>query len=390
MRRVLRLIGAGLLWLAIAFCVATVTIPAFLDRIYYRGPASAHFDGKHFANPDGDATLLPTQGRMPRGFPARFFLPDAGRPTWPDQVPVTPARPLAHPDPATIHAWWVGHATALVQANGLNILTDPVWSDTAGPFGIGPRRVAAPAIPFEDLPRIDLVLVSHDHYDHLDLATLKRLWQRDHPLIVTSLGNDSVIGQAGVPSRAVDWGGTVPVRPGIDVVVTRNHHWSSRWMSDRNRALWSSFVVRMPGGNLFFAGDTGAGNLRWADAARAYGPIRLALLPIGAFRFQPGQMAAEAHMGPIDAMRIWARLGRPMTLPIHWGTFHLSWEARDTPPAMLHALMACMGEPGARFAGQKLGAELILRAAAPFSDTHALDDARLTRCAATPAVAALP
>jgi len=379
-----------LLWLVVVLAVLVTVIPAFLDRVYYRGPQTSHFDGRRFVNPDVDHSLLPTLGRMPRGFPIRFFLPDAGRAPWPKRVSVTPGYPPAYPDPKRLHAWWVGHATVLVQANGLNILTDPIWSDTAGPFGIGPRRVTVPAIRFEDLPKIDLVLVSHDHYDHLDLATLGRLWRRDHPLVVTSLGNDSVIAQAGVPSRAADWGQTIAVRPGIDVVVTRNHHWGSRWMSDRNRALWSSFVVRMPGGNLFFAGDTGVGDLRWADEARAYGPVRFAMLPIGAFRFQPGQMGADAHVGPIDSMRLWARLGRPMTLPIHWGTFRLSWEARDTPPTMLRALMACMGESDARFVAHGLGEDLAVPAEMPVADTRPIDDARLARCAASPAVAALP
>jgi len=390
MIRGLRWLGAGLLWLVVGLAALATVIPAFLDRIYYRGPATAHFDGRHFFNADTDHSLLPTLGRMPRGFPIRFFLPDAGRAPWPDQVAVPPAHPAVRPDPAVLHAWWVGHATVLVQANGLNILTDPIWSETAGPFGIGPRRVAAPSIRFEDLPRIDLVLVSHDHYDHLDLATLRRLWRRDHPQVITSLGNDAVIAQAGVPSRAGDWGQAIPVRPGVDVIVTRNHHWGSRWMRDRNRALWSSFVVRMPGGNLFFAGDTGVGDLRWADEARAYGPVRLALLPIGAFRFQPGQMAAESHVGPIDSMRIWARLGRPLTLPIHWGTFRLSWEARDTPPAMLRALMACMGEPAARFAGHALGVDLAVPAGAPVQDMRRLDDTRLARCATSREVTSLP
>ena len=190
------------------------------------------------------------------------------------------------------------------------------------------------------------MLVSHDHYDHMDLTTLKRLWERDRPLIVTSLGNDSVIGQVGVPSKALDWGGKIAVKPGVEVVVTRNHHLGSRWFSDRNRALWSSFVVRLPGGNLFFAGDTGPGDLNWANQAAAYGPVRLALLPIGAFRFAPGQMVAGSHIGPIDAAEAYRRLGASSGIGIHWGTFRLSYEGYDTPPRLLAAVTQVTGLHG--------------------------------------------
>ena len=249
---------------------------------------------------------------------------------------------------------WIGHATLLVQTAGLNILTDPIWSERAGPLGFGPRRVAEPGVRFEDLPRIDLVLVSHNHYDHLDLATLRRLWERDRPVVVTSLGNDSVIAQAGVPARALDWGDSLSLPPAT-VRITRNHHWSSRWFADRNRALWSSFVVQLPGGNFFFAGDTGLGDGKWSAEAAALGPIRFAAIPIGAFRFEEGQMASGSHVGPGDAIRVWDGLGRPFALPIHWGTFRLSREAYATPPRMLGAMLRCAGTDPAYFEPAAIG-----------------------------------
>jgi len=352
--RLLKLALTGLLWTTVLLCLALIVLPHFLDRIYYRGPATAHFDGAHFFNPDGDDDRLPASGSR-IGFLARRLFGDPGQPAWPERVAVRPAKPAARVEGAAMRATWIGHATLLVQTNGLNILTDPVWSDRAGPLGFGPRRVAAPGIRFEDLPRIDLVLVSHNHYDHLDLQTLRRLWQRDRPIIVTSLGNDSVIGQAGVPARAFDWGGRLAIRPDVDVTVTRNHHWSSRWFSDRNRALWSSFVVRLPGGNFFFAGDTGLGDGKWPAEAAALGPIRFAAIPIGAFRFEEGQMASGSHIGPRDAIRVWDGLGRPFALPIHWGTFRLSREGYDTPPRMLDAMMRCAGSDPARFAPVAIG-----------------------------------
>lgn len=348
-RRALKFGLGAVLWAVVLLCLIVTVVPHYLDRIYYRGPESGHFDGARFFNPDGEDTGVPVAGGSRFGFILRQFR-DAARPPWPDRVAVTPAKVPQRVAGPAMRATWIGHATLLVQTQGLNILTDPIWSDTAGPFGIGPRRVAAPGIGFDDLPPIDLVLVSHNHYDHMDLATLKRLWERDRPLIVTSLGNDRVIAQAGVPARALDWGQRLALRPGIAVAVTRNHHWGSRWFADRNRALWSSFVVTLPGGNFFFAGDTGLGDGRWPAEAAALGPVRLAAIPIGAFRFRPGQMATGSHIGPRDAIRVWDGLGRPFAIPIHWGTFRLSREAYRTPPDMLRAMLGCAGSDPARFA----------------------------------------
>lgn len=378
-----RAIGRVLLILLVGLILAMVTVPQFLDRIYYRGPVSDHFDGQRFVNPGKDDTVRPPTGGSRSSFLFRAATGGDGRPDWPETVPVTQTKPPARVEGERMLVTWIGHATVLVQTAGLNILTDPIWSDTAGPFGFGPRRVTAPGVRFEDLPKIDLVLVSHNHYDHMDLATLKRLWERDRPVIVTSLGNDALIKSVGIPDRnrvphclncrgveAWDWGGGASTFYGPDfeqaeregrfpsggmVYVTRNHHWGSRWFTDRNRALWSSFVVKLPGGNLFFAGDTGLGDGKWTAEAAALGPIRLALIPIGAFRFQPGQMGTGSHIGPIDAVKVFEGLQASRAAPIHWGTFRLSYEAYDTPPKMLTEAMRCAGHDPRLFAPVRIG-----------------------------------
>lgn len=389
-RPVLRWTSILLLWTVVAACLAVTIVPRYLDRIYYHGAESGHYDGERFFNPDGEDTVRVPGNR--RGGRAGFLWRQAtgadGRPEWPDRIAVAKDVPPARVTGEAMRTTWVGHATVLVQTNGLNILTDPVWSEVAGPFGLaGPRRTTAPAIDFDKLPRIDLVVVSHNHYDHLDLPTLKKLWARDKPLIVTSLGNDTILRSAGIEARGVDWGERVALRPGVDVIVNRNHHWGSRWFTDRNRALWSSFVVTLPGGNLFFAGDTGAGDYQWADQAASYGPIRLAILPIGAFRFQEGEMRTGSHIGPGEAIKLWNRMGRPVTLPMHWGTFRLSWEGYWTPPRMLRAIQACAGERSGSFAPQSLGRAWDIPALT--TAPPPIDDTRVDACMKDPAVTAL-
>lgn len=388
--RVLRLTGKLLLFAVIGLCLALNIVPHFLDAIYYRGAMSTHFDGARFRNPDRDDALRAAPQASRTSVIWRTLTGGGGAtsPAWPDRVKVTPHAIPARVAGQDMVVTWVGHATVLVQTQGLNILTDPIWSHRAGPYGFGPGRVAAPGIAFDRLPKIDLILVSHNHFDHMDLSTLKKLWDRDRPLIVSSLGNDGVIEQAGVPARTLDWGGRLAVRSGVEVIVTRNHHWSTRWISDRNRALWSSFVVRLPGGNVFFAGDTGAGDLRWADEAARYGPVRLALIPIGAFRFFEGQMSSASHIGPVDAVEVARRLGAARSIGIHWGTFRLSSEGYFTPPRLLAAAMACTGQAG-RFDTVGLGEPTRIASYASPAGTTAMPRPALLRCLDTPHVRAM-
>lgn len=391
--------GIALLFAVVATCLAITIVPPFLDRLYYRGPVSRHYDGAHFFNPDGAVGSPAPPGTNPRGFMARWLLGHDDRPQWPDAIAVKPARPAPFAAPRGMVATWVGHATMLVQAAGLNILTDPIWSDHASPLPpFGPKRVAQPGIRFDDLPKIDLILLSHNHYDHMDLPTLKRLWERDRPRIVTSLGNDAILKAHGIPATALDWGGSVSGAalnglapnaviqcgnyehcPDYQVHATRNHHWSSRWGADRDRALWSSFVVETRAGNIFFAGDTGAGDMGWPYEARRYGPIRLALIPIGAFRFWPGQMQSDAHIGPVQAVEIFRRLGASTAIPIHWGTFRLSYEQWDTPPQMLALALRCAGIDRARFAPLRIGQSLPVPTVSPVRTGRKSCDERAIR-----------
>jgi L-ascorbate metabolism protein UlaG (beta-lactamase superfamily) len=351
MRTLLRRLGTALLFLAVALCFAPSVVPPFLDRIYYRGPASGHFDGAHFFNPED------RQKPPPGTAPARFFnrwLTGDGRARWPDRLPVTPSVPPRRVEGGKMLVTWIGHSTVLVQTAGLNILTDPIWSERASPFSfVGPTRVRAPGVRLEDLPKIDLVLVSHNHYDHMDLATLERLWKRDRPLIVTSLGNDAILNGHGIAAVAGDWGDAIPGPGGAAVKIERVHHWGSRWGVDRNRSLWSGFSVRLPGGNIFFAGDTGFGDGSWpADAARD-GPYRLAILPIGAYL--PREVMQPSHMKPDESVAAFRRLGARTALGVHWGTFQLTFEGIDDPPRRLAAALKAQGVAPERFVTAEVG-----------------------------------
>ena len=337
MRRALRGLAIGLLVLGVIVLGFRFLTPLLLDRVYYSGPVSDHYRDGHFFNPDGEQGDGGTR-RFPVRTAVRVFL-GKDRAPWPASVPVVPSTPPARVAGDAMRVTWIGHATVLVQTQGLNILTDPVWSERASPVSfLGPKRVREPGVRFAGLPKIDIVLVSHNHYDHLDLDTLARLWTRDRPLIVTGLGNDTLMRDRGITAVARDWGQRVPVRPGIDVILERVHHWTSRWMVDRDRALWTGFTVTLPGGNLFFAGDTGPGNRSWPKQAAKDGPYRFALIPIGSF--QPREIMGGNHIGPIEAVDVFQALGARQALGIHWGTFELSSEAIDAPPRLLAATLA--------------------------------------------------
>jgi L-ascorbate metabolism protein UlaG (beta-lactamase superfamily) len=346
--RILKWIGTALLFAAIAISLAPTIIPPFLDQVYYEGPPSDHFRDGRFFNP------RETGARY--GAPQRFFnrWATGERSTWPEHVPVRQSVPPPRVAGDEMRVTFIGHATVLIQTQGLNILTDPIWSLRASPFSfIGPRRVRAPGVAFDRLPKIDLVLISHNHYDHLDLATLKRLWERDRPLIVTSLGNDTILKAEGIEARALDWNGRLSPAANVELIVQRNHHWSSRWGTDRNRALWSAFSVRLPGGNIFYAGDTGYGDGSWVAEAAALGPFRLAIIPIGAY--EPRDFMKTNHVNPEEAMRIFEALNPARALGIHWGTFQLTFEPIDEPRQRLDALKRRSGLRPDRFVAVEAG-----------------------------------
>jgi L-ascorbate metabolism protein UlaG (beta-lactamase superfamily) len=233
-----------------------------------------------------------------------------------------------------LRATWLGHSTVLLEIDGKRVLTDPVWGLRASPSQLlGPRRFQPVPVAIGELPPLDLVVVSHDHYDHLDYASILALAKTNVPF-VTSLGVGSHLEAWGVPAQRItelDWWESYR-SGGLTVTAAPSQHFSGRGLKDRNATLWSSFVIRGERNAAFFSGDTGL-TTEYSAIAQRLGPFDLVMLEVGAFHPAWG----DIHLGPENALRAHALLGGGALLPVHWGTFSLAMHAWDQPVEVLYA-----------------------------------------------------
>ena len=317
---------------------------------YYSGPPSDHFDGTRFFYPGHptDRSRLDVLKWQFGGDP---------RPRWPDDFPGLRDTPPQRVEGAALRVSFVGHASLLIQTHGVNILVDPVWAERASPLArFGPKRVNAPGMALDDLPPLDAVLVTHNHYDHLDLTTLSHLARQRPCRVITPLGNDAIM-RARDPSiraEAYDWGDSIEIAPGIAVHIEPALHWSARNLRDRRMALWCAFVIDTPSGKIFHAGDTGYGGGKlFRDLFLKHRGFRLANLPIGAY--EPRWFMKNQHVDPEEAVRIFEDIGADFALAIHWGTFRLTDEAIDEPVKRLKVALERAGLTPERFQVKRPG-----------------------------------
>jgi L-ascorbate metabolism protein UlaG (beta-lactamase superfamily) len=295
-------------------------------------PLSDHYDGRRFLNPGGSAgrTLWDV---------LRWKIAGTRKP-WPKHVvDVLPKAAPTSPPPGCVAVTFVNHSTFLLQGGGIAMLTDPIWSERCSPVTwAGPRRARPPGVPFAALPTIQFVLLSHNHYDHMDIPTLRRLENGFQPQIIAPLGNGRYLRRHGLRRvQELDWWDSIQLQQGLEVTLTPAQHFSARGLFDRDRALWGGFWLRFAGQQVYFAGDTGyAGHFR--QIRERIGRPDLALLPIGAY--EPRWFMHIAHMNPEEAVRAHCDLGASRSIGTHFGTFQQTDEGIDEPVTELAAARA--------------------------------------------------
>jgi L-ascorbate metabolism protein UlaG (beta-lactamase superfamily) len=287
-----------------------------------------HFDGGRFYNPDAQQAPSWLQAlkwkltSLPE--PSPSFIPD-----------VEQSIPPRHMEGGGLRTTLVNHSTVLLQQPGCNVLTDPIWSERASPLSwIGPRRRRRPGISWEDLPCIDAVLISHNHYDHMDLPTLCKLAARGDPTFIVPAGGSRLLHSKNVrPIQEMDWGESLSLQ-NLTIHCVPAVHFSGRGIFDRNMMLWCGYMIECQGRLVYFAGDTAFGG-HFSQIRERFGPPHVALLPIGAY--EPRWVMAPVHMAPDEAVRAHEILGAKTSIAIHHGTFQLADDGIDTPKKMLLA-----------------------------------------------------
>ena len=280
------------------------------------------------------------------------------RTPWPRRID-EPARLPPALDAAAAAITFIGHATFLIQTQAGNLLTDPNYSWRAGPLNLfGPRRVRRPAIDFDNLPPISTVLLSHNHYDHCDLRTLRMVAQRFDPIVVTPLGNARLVRSAGLRRvEELDWWQSA-TSSALPITLTPAHHFSARTPFDRNRALWGGFTLVAGHVRIFFAGDTAYAEF-FHDIRRRLGPIDVALLPIGAY--EPRWFMQSVHMNPDEAVQAHLDLDASASIGMHFGTFQMTIEGIDEPVRALAEGCRARNVPLSRFRTLGFGESIHLR-----------------------------
>jgi L-ascorbate metabolism protein UlaG (beta-lactamase superfamily) len=303
---------------------------------------SDHFDGKRFFNPTLSKDFAPSRR-------STFKMMREPRRPWPRWVENKGVPRINEKLGANqVAVTFVNHATFLIQINGATILTDPVWSERASPFHwIGPRRVRSPGVPFEDLPEIDVILLSHNHYDHLDIATLKKLRERFAPTVFAADGDARLVVPLGFKEvHELDWWDDVQFNDVLKVTFVPAQHFSARGLFDRRKSLWGGYMIESQGRRIYFGGDTGY-STHFSDIKARLGSPDIAMLGIGAY--EPRWFMKPIHMNPAEAVCAHRDLGAKQSIGMHFGTFQLTTEAIDQPREDLALSLSDSGIPESQF-----------------------------------------
>jgi L-ascorbate metabolism protein UlaG (beta-lactamase superfamily) len=294
-------------------------------------PLSDHYDGKKFFNPEN--RFAPPFTDMLK------LMANMKYDKWPDDLSIK-HKPQLAADVARGHAkvTFVNHATLLIQLHGLTILTDPVWSERVSPFTwAGPKRRREPGVPLENLPHIDVILVSHNHYDHTDIATLKKLCSKFSPRIIVPLGDKILFEKHGLTNvQEHDWWDTITLNDDSKIVFTPCQHFSARGLFDRNSSLWGAYMILHEGLKIYFGGDTGYSS-HFKQTRERLGAPDIALLPIGAYK--PRWFMQMVHMDPAEAVQAHLDLAAKKSIAIHFGTFALTQESPEEAVSELYIAM---------------------------------------------------
>jgi L-ascorbate metabolism protein UlaG (beta-lactamase superfamily) len=333
------------IWIIAGLLGSVALIYLVIDRRIsaprYYGPVTDHFDGTRFHNAE-----QPARKRFSDFVRWQLTRKRGEWNEWTDSEPG--ASPPERVNGQDLRVTFINHATVLIQTAGLNILTDPIWSKRASPVTwIGPKRHRSPGLRFEDLPPIDVILLSHNHYDHFDGSTLTRLRDKHHPRFVCGLGNKSQLRRHEIADvTELDWWDTSALSEETIVTCIPAKHFSGRSMSDGDRTLWCGFVIRTASGNIYFAGDTGMGD-HFKRIKERFGKFRLVLLPIGAYL--PRWFMCPVHISPSEAVQVHRILNPTVSVAIHFGTFALGDDGELEPVTELRKALSDQEATSATF-----------------------------------------
>lgn len=318
-------------------------------------PLSDHYDGKRFFNPET------VQKHTFWTFLRWQFTRE--RAPWPASLPPAPKPDLRPVAPGEVQITWIGHSTCLIRFHGWTVIADPVFSERASPVSwAGPRRVWPPALAADELPPVDTVIVSHNHYEHLDLPSLRELHALHGPEFIVPLANKTLLAGEGITRvTELDWWQQVEKPGGSSgatkrITLTPARHWSARGLFDRYEMLWGSFMLEHDGIRVYFAGDTGYGR-HFSEIRDRLGAPDVSLIPIGTY--EPRWFMRDHHTNPDDAVRAHLDLGSRLSMGIHFGTFQLSDEAIDEPPRALAAALAERSLSPAEFIAPEPGQTIV-------------------------------